>query len=109
MRGQPFGVVAEAVGGSYSEFGRIATHTGLQSVMNWGGHQGQWRGSDRAYAGREADVRKLYETRSWEQAREILARYNVRYLVVGDLERRAYRVYDAKFANLPELLRVGDT
>jgi YYY domain-containing protein len=109
LRYQPFGVVAEAVGGSYSEFGRIATHTGLQSVMNWGGHQGQWRGTDRAYAGRESDMRVLYETRSWEQAREILVRYNVRYVVIGDLERRAYRVDEQKFAYLTELLRVDNT
>jgi YYY domain-containing protein len=109
LRAQPFGVVAEAVGGSYSEYGRIATHTGLQSVMNWGGHQSQWRGSDQAYAGREADMRVLYETRSWDQAREILLRYNVRYVVVGDLERRAYRVEEQKFAYLTELLRVGNT
>jgi uncharacterized membrane protein len=109
LSSQPFGTVAEAVGGSYSEYGRIATHSGLQSVMGWGWHQWQWRGGDQAYAGRESDIRVLYETPLWSQASEILARYNVRYVVVGDLERRTYQVNDQKFINLPEIFRSGDT
>jgi uncharacterized membrane protein len=36
-------------------------------------------------------------------------RYNVRYVVIGDLERRAYRVDEQKFAYLTELLRVDNT
>jgi uncharacterized membrane protein len=102
-------VVAEAVGGSYSEYGRIATHSGLQAVVGWGWHEWQWRGSDQAYAGREADMRVLYETPSWDRAREVLVRYDVRYVVLGELERRTYQVNEQKFAALPELMRAGNT
>lgn len=109
LRGQPNGVVAEAVGGSYSEYGRIATHTGLQNVIGWGWHQWQWRGGNELTAGREDAMRMLYETPSWNQASEILARYNVRYVVVGGLEQRTYRVNEAKFANLREIFRAGNT
>lgn len=109
LDGQPNGVIAEAVGGSYSEYARIATHSGLQNVIGWGWHQWQWRGGNEETAGREDALRVLYETPSWNQASEILARYNVRYIVVGGLERRTYRVNEAKFANLPEIFRAGDT
>ena len=109
LSSQPFGAVAEAVGGSYSEYGRIATHSGFQAVLGWGWHQWQWRGSDQAYAGREADMRALYEAPLWSQTSEILARYNVRYVVIGDLERRTYQVNEQKFINLPEIFRSGDT
>jgi YYY domain-containing protein len=109
LDGQPNGVIAEAVGGSYSEYARIATHSGLQNVIGWGWHQWQWRGGNEETAGREDAIRVLYETPSWNQASEILARYNVRYVVVGGLERRTYRVNEAKFANLPEIFRAGDT
>lgn len=106
---QPLGVVAEAVGGSYSEYARIATHSGFQNVIGWGWHQWQWRGGDRQTAGREADMRTLYETPSWAQASEILARYNIRYVVVGELERRTYRVNESNLSNLPEIFRAGNT
>ena len=111
LQTQPFGVIVEAttVYSSYTEYGRIATHSGYPNVLGWGWHEWQWRGSDKAYAGREGDIKALYETPSWNQASEILARYNVRYLVIGGLERRTYQVNEPKFANLPEIFRVGDT
>ena len=109
LRGQPFGVIAEAVGGSYSEYGRMATHTGLQNVQGWGWHEWQWRGSDKAFAGRENDIRRLYESASWNETAEILKRYNVRYLVVGNLERNTYHVNEFKFENITEIFRMGNT
>jgi len=110
LRGQPNGVVAEAATrDSYTEYARIATHSGLQNVVGWGWHQWQWRGSDRETAGRFEDLRILYETPSWTQASEILARYNIRYVVVGGLEQRTYRMNEAKFANLREIFRAGNT
>jgi uncharacterized membrane protein len=107
---QPFGVVAEAsTNDSYTEYARMATHSGLPNIMGWGGHQLQWRGGSQAFAGRQEDIRLLYEMPSWEKTSEILARYNVRYVVLGGLERRTYQVYEPKFANLPEIFRSGDT
>lgn len=107
---QPFGVVAEAsTDYSYTEYARMATHSGLPNIMGWGWHQTQWRGDSEAFAGRQEDIRLLYEMPSWEKTSEILARYNVRYVVLGGLERRTYQVYEPKFANLPEIFRSGDT
>ncbi|HAE60297.1 MAG TPA: hypothetical protein DCG54_12530 [Anaerolineae bacterium] len=107
---QPWGVVAEAsTRDSYTEYARIATNSGLANIMGWGGHQLQWRGGSEAFAGRQEDIRLLYEIPSWEKTSEILARYNVRYVVIGDLERRTYQVNEQKFINLPEIFRSGDT
>jgi uncharacterized membrane protein len=36
-------VVAEAVGGAYSNYARISIYTGLPTVLGWGNHEGQWR------------------------------------------------------------------
>lgn len=104
----PLGVVAEAVGGSYSEYGRVATHTGLPNVLNWPGHQGQWRGGYEEQGTRGEDIARLYETTDWETAREILQRYNIRYVYLGPLEWRTYAVYEDKFrAFLREIYRQG--
>jgi uncharacterized membrane protein len=85
----PDGVVAEAVGGSYSAYGRVSTLTGLPTVLGWPGHESQWRGGYEAERSRqgENDIQTLYATADWAIARDILARYDIRYVFVGNLER----------------------
>lgn len=90
------GVLAEAVGGSYTGFARYATFSGQPSVMGWPGHEGQWRGGNVDF-GRITDIETLYSTADWATAQAILERYNIRYVVVGDLERSSYAVNEAKF------------
>ena len=90
------GVIAEAVGGQYTEFARFSTFTGLPTVLGWPGHEGQWR--DQALQGsRKDDIQMLYTTSDWETAQTIIDRYNIRYIVVGNLERNTYQVNEEKF------------
>jgi YYY domain-containing protein len=90
------GVVAEAVGGQYSEYARISTYTGLPTVLGWPGHEAQWR--DGALLGsRESDIETLYSTPDWVTTKSIIDRYNIRYIYVGGLERGKYRVNEEKF------------
>jgi len=106
----PYGVVAEAVGGQYSYYARIATCTGLPAVIGWPGHEGQWRGSYTEQGDRPLDISILYSTRDWAEARAILDRYDIDYVIVGALERVTYQVYEDKFQrNLPVLFQSGDT
>jgi len=93
-------VVLEAVGPDYSAFGhaRISTFTGRPAVLGWQGHELQW-GHDPGR--READVRSLYTAPAAEAARPLLARYGVRYVVVGPIERTDYG--DAGLAKWDEL------
>ncbi len=94
----PYGVVAEAVGGSYNpDYARVATHTGLPDVLGWPGHESQWRGGGAEMGSRESDIKQLYETPSWQDAQSILQRYNIRYVFVGSSERNSYRVNETKF------------
>jgi uncharacterized membrane protein len=39
---------------------------------------------------READIARLYCSRNMAEAQEILSRYGIRYVFVGNLERSAY-------------------
>jgi YYY domain-containing protein len=82
-------VVLEAVGEDYSEFGhgRISTFTGRATVLGWAGHEVQWEHDP---AGREADVRTLYTTTNLTEARELIRRYDVSYVVFGPIERTTY-------------------
>jgi YYY domain-containing protein len=91
------GIVVEAVGGSYSNYARISTLTGLPTVLGWPGHEGQWRGSSTPQGDRQEDVKRLYETSSWQDAKIILEKYEIRYIYIGSLERSTYQVNEAKF------------
>jgi uncharacterized membrane protein len=96
MRQLEPGVIAEAVGGQYSEYARFSTFTGMPTVLGWPGHEGQWR--DYALVGsREQDIEELYSTPDWATTQNIIDRYNIRYVVVGNLERGKYRVNEEKF------------
>jgi YYY domain-containing protein len=93
----PPGVVAEAVGGSYSEYARIATQSGQPTVLGWPGHESQWRGGAEEMGSRQSDIERLYQTSDWNDAQEILRKYNIRYVYIGSLERSTYRVNGTKF------------
>jgi len=87
LESAPEGVVAEAIGGSYSAYARVSTMTGLPTVLGWPGHESQWRGGSEKQGTRQSDIETLYATSDWNTASEIIARYNIRYVFVGNLER----------------------
>jgi uncharacterized membrane protein len=87
-------VIVEAVGGDYWTNGpvsRVAAATGAPSVIGWVGHENQWRGSGAAAVeGRFQDVDRLYRTTNLDEARQIIDKYGVTYIYVGDFERQLY-------------------
>jgi uncharacterized membrane protein len=82
--------VLEAVGGDYSPFGRISASTGVPTVLGWPGHELQWRGSAEPAEGREQDVAAIYQTLDAEEARTLLAKYDVDYVYLGPRETSKY-------------------
>ena len=106
----PLGVMAEAVsdtGGSYTTYNMISTFSGMPTVLGWIGHESQWRGGYNEIGSRQSDLRELYSTASWERTKTVIDMYNIRYIVVGELERQTYMVDVSKFdANL---VKVFDT
>lgn len=109
LKSAPMGVVAEAVGGSYSSFARVSTLSGLPTVLGWPGHESQWRGGSKEIGSRETDIDRLYKTSDWHEANSILQQYEVRYVYVGSLEKSEYRVNENKFiANLTPIFRNND-
>ena len=91
------GVIAEAIGGQYTNFARMATHTGLPTVLGWPGHESQWRGGSDEMGSRQTDIQTLYETSTWQTALSIIQEYNIKYIVVGSMELSTYHVNATKF------------
>lgn len=109
LKSAPEGVVAEAVGGSYTGYARISEYTGLPAVLGWPGHESQWRGSDAPQGTRQDDMALLYRTSNWVSAHDILSKYNIRYVYIGDLEHSTYPVQEAKFQqNLIKVFQQGN-
>ena len=97
--------IVEAVGDSYSDYGRIASSTGIPTVLGWKFHEEQWRGSRKPFEGREEDVSALYQTTNLEEARRILDKYQINYVIVGPREMTTYgRDGLSKFEQLGELV-----
>lgn len=89
VEGSP--VVLEAHMDQYRWGGRIANYTGLPTIIGWPWHQIQQRFDYRERIERRArDVRLAYESTDTGTKAEILQRYDVSFVVLGDLERINY-------------------
>jgi uncharacterized membrane protein len=113
----PAGVIAEAFNksSSYSDYARMSVYSGDPTVLGWWYHEWQWRGSVDEQVSpitdlsckapdsydprrmRSDDISCLYETNSWDVASEVISQYNIRYVVIGTLERRDYHINEALF------------
>ena len=80
-------VILEATNGSYQVSGRVSAFTGLPALLGWPGHQHQWRGTYEEISPREADIRVIYTTPDDAYALELLRKWNIRYVIVGEPER----------------------
>jgi uncharacterized membrane protein len=91
VQGSP--VIAEAApaGVQYTWLGRFSIYTGLPDVVGWEWHQIQQRlmFSD-TVKGRGMEEDAFYGTAEADTARSFLNKYNVRYIIVGQLERAKY-------------------
>ena len=92
---EPGSTILETYGGAYGHEGRISMATGLPTVLGWEGHEHQWRGTRDEIDPRKTDIETLYGTRSEAEWRDLITRYGVDYVIVGDEER-------SKFGLTPE-------
>ena len=99
-----YGIVVEAVGGSYTDYARISTRSGFPTVLGWPGHESQWRGGATEMGSRAADISTLYETPSADETLSIIQKYKIRYIYLGNLELIQYKVAREKFDTLFDLI-----
>jgi YYY domain-containing protein len=83
-------VIAEAPGDDYTDGGRFSASTGLPTILQWPGHELQWRGNTTDQNGRPEDLTTLYTSSTAAAVQAVLQKYNVRYVIVGPAERQKY-------------------
>ena len=103
----PDAAIVEAVG-EWSDWGLISRSTGLPTIVNWLGHQKQWRGGwevfdadkpdvsralrDKYFDDRTAEVEHIYTTLDPAEAQLILYKYDIDYVYIGQRERDKYGI-----------------
>ncbi len=103
IEGQP--VILEAQGDSYTDYARVSSNTGLPTVLGWTVHEWLWRGSYDPLPERINYVQNLYQSQNLTQTKQLLDKYNISLVFVGDLERQKYPNLDeSKFAELGKII-----
>lgn len=115
VQGSP--VIVEGHTGEYRWGARYAINTGLPAVLGWNFHQRQQRefvaGND--IWARVGEIMEFYTTTDLDTVRSFLTHYNVKYIIVGQVERAVYpgagldkfEQQDGVLWN--EVFRAGDT
>jgi uncharacterized membrane protein len=89
VQGSP--VIVEANDLEYRWGTRFTIYTGLPGVVGWNFHQRQQRAyTSTQVEGRVAAVGNFYNSIDVEFTRSFLKTYQVKYIIVGQLERAAY-------------------
>jgi uncharacterized membrane protein len=86
-------VILEGHAPEYRWGGRYSINTGLPTVLGWNWHQRQQRAAadqDEVWA-RATEIALVYDAPGIMTIEPILEKYNVRYIVVGPLERAYYQ------------------
>lgn len=102
-------VILEATGNPYSYFARFSANTGLPTILGWANHEGLWRGHDQSVLARRDDVARIYNGTTLAEVEPLLDRYEVRYILVGDVEREEHPAGLTKFTELPVAFKSGGT
>jgi YYY domain-containing protein len=90
IQGSP--VIVEANTPEYRWGTRFTIYTGLPGVVGWNWHQRQQRAAlnTEAVFNRVMEVGSFYSTFSMTETETFLKKYNVKYIIVGQLERITY-------------------
>lgn len=106
VRGSP--TIVEIPGPLYTWTARISINTGLPTVIGWDYHETQQRFAySEEIADRVDETNAFFTDPDPEPAHHFLLRYDVRYVVVGTLERvRGSGSGLQKFESMPELHEV---
>jgi len=103
-------VILEATGNPYSYFARMASNTGLPTVMGWGNHEGLWRSNHPEVGKRQEEVKRIYNAPTLEETTALLDAHKVQYIIVGEIERKEYSAAGLqKFGDLKVAFRQGGT
>ncbi len=103
IKSQP--TILEAQGDSYTDYERISAYTGLPTVAGWWVHEWLWRGSANIVGDRIPDIVKIYESEDIQQTKRLINKYQIKYIIISQLERKKYpNIKENKFNKIGQLI-----
>ena len=85
--------------------GIISRSTGIPNPINWPGHQTQWRNQNDVIQQTISHVETIYTTNNANDAKNLLNRYDVKYVLVSPKEINQYGLNGMhKFNSLGQLV-----
>jgi len=93
LRSQPPGtMLAEAVGGAYTDYARLSAASGVPAYLGWGNHELVWRGPDISgeTERRKELVERLYSSTDPQEVWKLASEEGIHLVAVGSLERRDF-------------------
>ncbi len=97
VKGVPVILEASSDDSSYRYTSRVSANTGLPTIIGWTRHERFWGRDNEEIAKRLEDVNIIYNTSSEKKALELMNKYNVSYVYIGQLERQMYDIKTDKF------------
>ncbi len=98
-------VILEAQGDSYTDYGRISVNTGLPTVLGWTVHEWLWRKTYDIPSPRIDEIKQLYESDDSKITTELINKYNIQLVYVGELEKQKYpSLREEKFEKLGRIV-----
>lgn len=86
----PRQTILEADGDSYTYASRFSALTGQPAPLGWRNHEWLWRGDWETVAAISGRVAAIYNATAAEDLCRRLRELRVRYVILGDVERKAY-------------------
>ena len=94
-------VILEADGDSYTNSCAVSVLTGFPTVLGWHTHEWLWHNSHSYMETKRIDVEAIYTGTDLKEKQELLDRYDVNYIFIGE---REYEKYDEVQSELLETL-----
>ena len=95
IEGSPVILEASDYNSGYTYVSRVSANTGLPTVLGWTRHELFWGRDFEEVKTRIEDVNYIYSTDNKKKALELIDKYNVDYIYIGQLERQLYGVKTA--------------
>jgi YYY domain-containing protein len=93
LRQQPPGtIIAEAVGGAYTEYARLSSASGVPAYLGWANHESVWRGNEvlPETERRGKLITRLYTSGDAEEIRRTVEEAGIHLAAIGSLESKDF-------------------
>mgnify|MGYP004510749123 CR=1 FL=1 len=102
-------VILEKAGNSYSSDGRISVFTAHPTILGWYAHEWQWRANENHNVSydeniRWQDVYTVYTEKNIDKIKQVIEKYNISYIYIGNLEFMEYKIDINTLLNLGEIV-----